>query len=319
MDYYYPNNQAPITTTPSDCGGGSGWIWGILFFLALLGVIGLTIWLVIVYRRDSKGKLINFTGQNIEVVSDTSVRGTWTATGNKSDTITIWATKTPPKFNSDGTVSNTDGEKPAEATNGATSVTLPGLKPRIKYFITLVASNSSTSNCQFYTQLVYMDSKTPVGVVANNTPANPDAVANTFAIEDILQIGKIQLQPTTSAEVGVTEVLFQQKPSSDRSLWVVNATGQIQSVEDTELCLFNNNGTLAAASCSADGSPATKTNSTWAYNPDSGALSNRWCLTNSTTSPMCMILNPITNGSASIRVATGSTSSDAWANAYEVA
>ena len=152
-----------------------------------------------------------------------------------------------------------------------------------------------------------MDSKTPV--VA--TTGSEDAKSSNFAIEDILQVGKIQLTGSEN-----TQVQFNQKPSEAHTLWYVNGKGQIVSNSENTKCLFNSNGLLTAGDCNTTSGDALN-NSKWSYNP--GKHANRWCLTSTTsnTNPTCMVLNPISSGTATIKVSDTSSVGDAWVNAFE--
>lgn len=293
--------------TSASC--GTPWIWIILFIAALLAIAGLIVWIVYAYHRDTKDRVITLKDANIEVASDTSIVGTWSNTGKDSDKVTLWATLHPPEFNDDGSLSNTNA-KSASSTNGATTVTLSGLAANLKYYATLIVTNPNISNYQVYTQLVYMDSKTPLVVTTEGTEPST-AKSSTFAIQDILQVGKVQLTGTDN-----TQVHFNQKPSEARTLWFVNASGQIESNEESGTCLFNTNGLLAGASCTTTAADSLN-NSKWSYNP--GKYANRWCLTStiSNDNPTCMILNPISSGTATIKVAATSSVGDAWVNAFE--
>ena len=288
-------------------GCGTPWIWIILFIAALLAIAGLIVWIVYAYQRDTKDRVITLKNANVEVASNTSIVATWDATGKDSDKITLWATLDPPQFKDDGSLANTNA-KSNSVTNGATTVTLSGLDAGLKYYSTLIVTNPNVSNYQVYTQLVYMDSATPMVV---STEAGGTTRSATFAIEDILQVGKVQLTGTNN-----NQVQFNQRPSEGRTLWYVNAQGQIESNEESGTCLVNNNGVLAAGECTTTSADALN-NSKWTYNP--GKFANRWCLTSTTSdaNPTCMILNPISSGTATIKVANTSNVGDAWVNAFE--
>ena len=286
---------------------GTPWLWIILFITALLVIAGLIVWIVYAYHRDTKDRIIEFKGANIEISSETSLTGTWPTTGKDTDKVTLWATLHPPKFNNDGTLANTNG-KSSTTVSGATTVTLSGLQPGIKYYSTIIVTNSNTSNYQVYTQLVYMDSKTPIIVT---TGTDTTTKSSNFAIEDILQVGKVQLTGDDK-----TQIQFNQKPLEENTLWFMNSGGQIESNAENSKCLFNSNGVLVADDCGKTTTDA-KINSHWSYNP--GKYANRWCLTSTTsnTNPTCMILNPISSGTATIKVADTSSVGDAWVNAFE--
>jgi hypothetical protein len=308
-DAYRVHSEREYKPDSSNCGAcGTPWIWIILFIAALLAIVGLVIWLVYAYQHDKKDRVISLKSANINVASDTSITGTWAPTGKDSDVVTLWATLHPPKFNDDGTLANTNAIKSPPSTNGATTVTLSGLATNLKYYTTLIVTNKNVSNYQVYTQLVYMDSKTPVVVSTEGT-----AKSSTFAIQDILQVGKVQLTGTDS-----TQVQFNQNPSEGKTLWFVNGKGQIESNAENGKCLINSNGILAAGACDTTATDGLN-NSKWSYNPSSYA--NRWCLTSTiaNTAPTCMILNPISTGTATIKVADTSSVGDAWVNAFETA
>lgn len=284
---------------------GTPWIWIILFIAALLAIAGLIIWIVYAYHRDTKDRVIDLKDANIEVASDTSLTGTWSPTGKDTDKVTLWATLHPPEFNNDGTLANSNAKK-SSTVSGATTVTLTGLDTGLKYYGTIIVTNSNTSNYQVYTQLVYMDSKTPIVATTGDTTKSSN-----FAIEDILQVGKVQLTGTDN-----NQVQFNQKPSEADTLWYVDGSGRIVSNADNTKCLFNSNGLLVASDCDTTSGDALN-NSKWTYNP--GKYANRWCLTNTTSNenPTCMVLNPISSGTATIKVSDTSSVGDAWVNAFE--
>jgi len=309
---YLPDNERE--PCPS-C--GTPWIWIILFIAALLAIIGLVVWLIWLYHKNStcKGQQIELKDANIEVSTSNSIKGTWAPLKNSSDTVILYATLHPPKFNSTGGLDNVSAQKLFQkAAPGSTSVVLTGLQPRLKYYATLIATSSKSNNYQVYTQLVYMQdgSINPSGVTGS---------ANTFAIQDIIQIGAIQLASETpiSGSTGTYNVEYNQTPTDTRRLFFYNANGQIQSSETNSalqnVCLFNDNGVLHAQECVTGGG----VNDKWSYNPASGKFANRWCLTSTvgTDTPTCMVLTPIQNGTASVTVTTPTTVGDSWALQFE--
>ena len=320
-DFDGPNYRvATETTAPSgDSGGGkTTWLWIVLFLIALAAIIGLGVWVAYLYheRSKEKGKTIDFKDPVIEVVSDTSIKGSWQTTNDPNDVITLYATTEPPEFDNNGNLTNPASQiQKQQAATNTTSVTLAGLQRRLKYYATLVATNTQTSNYQVYTQLVYMASETPVRVTVNSAT---NLVNNTFSIQDILQVGKLEAAEITAGSTGPYQVQFNQAPSEARSLWYVNTNGQIQLDETgtgvDNVCLFRSGETLVANNCGTTGS-INLTDSAWTYK------NNKWCLqsTTSNDSPACMVLNDISSstGKATVSVTTTSKPGDAWVNAFE--
>lgn len=324
-DFSEPNYRVTTQTTPAIgavCpeSGGTSWLWIVLFLLALAGIIALSIWIAFLYhnRSKEKGTTIDFKGAKIELAGDTSLKGSWDDTGDSNDIVTLYATTNPPQFNTDGSLKNPEPNQPVQkAASGATSVVLTQLQPRLKYYASLVATNNSASNYQVYTQLVYMSSSTPAKVAANPTTNN--LVNNTFSIQDMLQVGKLEAPEVAAGMTGPIDVLFNQAPAESRSLWYINNNGQIQLDEvgtgADNLCLFKNaNNGLVVQDCGATGS-IDLTNSSWTYK------NNKWCLqtTANTDSPACMVLGDISSSSqkAPVTVVTTSTVGDTWVNAFE--
>ena len=313
MSDYEPNAYKAVaipegsSSESGSNGGGSSFFWIILFVVSLLVIVALIVLLVYAWRRKTKDRVIDFKNANIKVTSDTSLTGNWPPTGKATDVVTLWATLQPPAFAENGSLTNSNPLK-AIAASGLSSVTLSGLQTGLKYYATLVVTNSDTSNYQVYTQLVYMNSSTPAISTLPNSADATSSIPNLFAIEDILQVGKIQLETDNS-------IKFNQTPSEASSLWNMNSDGQIVSNGSSTMCLYNNNGTLAAEECATLHS-SNLNNSKWVYNQ--GAFANQWCLANTVAgTPTCMILDPISSGSATVSVAANPKVGDAWVNAFE--
>jgi hypothetical protein len=309
---YGPDTEhEPCPVCPS-C--GTPWIWIILFIAALLAIIGLVVWLIYIYHRNStcKGQQITLTNPNIQVDSPTQITGTWTPTTN-NDTVTLYATLHPPVFGATGGLDNTSAatnSKSAKATDG--SVSLPGLTKGLKYYATLIASNSKTNNYKSYTQIVYMlDSTIPTNIAG----ASGTSVHNTFEIQDILQVGAIQIGTETTSDNNIFNVQFNQRPTEARSLFYFNDKSQLQSSNASleNICLFNSSGNVIAAPCGSTGLNDSK----WTYNP--GKLANRICLTStlSSATPTCIELSGLSNGTGTVITSTSSTAGDAFVLAFE--
>ena len=318
-DYEESNYRVVTQITPSsgESEGGTSWLWIVLFLFALAAIIGLGIWIAYLYhdRTKDKGKTINFNNPSIEIISDSSIKGSWDATNDPNDVIILYATTQPPEFDNSGNLTNPANQvKKQQASANATDVTLSGLQNRIKYYATLVATNGGTSNYQSYTQLVYVEADTPTQVTVNNSA---NLVNNTFSIQDILQVGKIETSDITAGASGPYQVQFNQAPSDPRSLWYINNDGQIQ-LDDTatgfeNICLVKSGDSLKADTCGTTGTKDLA-NSVWIY------TNNKWCLQSTTSgdSPACMVLNNISsNGRATVSVLTNSKPGDAWVNAFE--
>ena len=302
-DFNYPPDGSDLSVyTVPETTEGSSVIWVILFVIALIVIIGLVIWLVWSYRQHDKNcenaNVIEFKDPVIDIASNTSLKATWTSPDNTTDEVTLYATLQPPVFNKDGTLSNPKAQS-QKASPKTKSLTLTGLTSGIKYYATLVASNAS--NYQVFTQIVNMSHE-------------PTAASDTlFAIEDIIQVGKIQLTPNTT--LPNTQIEFNRFPTAENSLWNYNSAGQIESDSAAGVCIFNDGGILKADECSTTAIGIK--NSKWTYSPPNYA--NQWCLTNTLKNdkPTCMILNPISTGSNNI--STGETSAgDAWVNVSQL-
>lgn len=310
--------------------------WSIGFFLLLLlflVAVGLAIWWGIFYFRnrsnvDNKNGCINFKNPRILVQTNNSVQGTWDSTGNVNDVIILYASLNPPIFDSTGAVITPGVIASNSVTGNETSVTLSGLQEGLKYYLVLVASNKNTCpNYQSYTQIIYMSAGTPPSGVLSGT----SAVTNTFSIEHILQVGKIQLTSSDAfSEGGTGTVEFNQAPTQNRSLWFYNTQGQLEVDPETtatlgNVCLYNDNGTLAAGGCTGTGAIPLSQNQ-WTYFPfntgATGSYSNHWCLSSTVgpnSTPSCMKLNNINSStnSTTVSVTTDVTAGDAWVNAFE--
>lgn len=324
MDEFEPNYRVSTIAGATECPSETPWLWIVLFILALAAVIGLAVWVAYLYhnRTTSKGKTIKFTNPKIQILSDTSIKGSWDDTGDKNDVIILYASTEPLEFTSEGKPSNNDSVvKSQQATSGALTVSVDGLQSRLKYYATLVATNTSISNYQVYTQLVYMSSTTPAKATldANNNPTN-----NTFSIQDILQVGKIEAAEITSGSTGPYSVVFNQAPTDPRTLWYVNNNGQLQLDETgtgiPNVCLFKNSSNVLEARDCGTASNIDTANSVWVYNPKS-AFANRWCLqsTTSNATPTCMVLGSISSstGKATVTLSDSSKPGDGWVNAFE--
>ena len=347
--YAITTSHLPDTSvvTP-DCPPSTSWIWIILLIIALLAIIGLVIWNIYLHHRENKncsgctgpGVPISFDNANITVDSSTQISGTWTTT-DSGDIITLFATLSPPKFTTSGGLSNASaatnfrvanstilGQTGATGITGPTginpgvnSVSLPGLTPGLKYYATLIARNANTNNYKSYTQIVYMqDGNIPTSIAgATGSPPN-----NTFEIQDILQVGAVQIKEESIDANGIYNVEFNQRPTQARDLFYFNGSSQLQSIAPglESVCLFNNSGNVVAAPCSgivgatAGSMPA---NSYWSYNPQS-LSANKLCLKNTigTANPLCMKLTGLGQGIGTLSVAASEPGADGWALAFEV-
>ena len=294
--------------------GGSSVVWIIFLIIAILiiaALVGLIIWFWLRHRNDGKGKVLTILNPNIQVNSDNSITGTWTSTTNSNDTVVLSVTTQPPLFASGtgatgGHIINADVKSSQPASS--TSVNLTGLQSALKYYATLVVTNPSLTNTYAsYTQLVFM------GTTLTST--------TNFAIEHILQVGKLQVRDET--------VLFSQSPTDVNALWNYNASGQLVNTETTQCLYATSSNSLGVTGCNN----GTLANSHWTYNP--GSLANRWCLSNTVstanaantvngaTGAVCMVLGNITApsanapGFANVTVSSNSRAGDAWVNAFE--
>jgi len=301
---------------------GTPWIWIILFIAALLAIIGMVVWVIWLYHKNStsKGQTIELIDPNIQVDSDTQITGTFT-TKNANDIVTLYATLHPPKFNASGGLDNASAAKNQVGKGSDKSVSLSGLSQGVKYYATLIVTNTKSSNYKSYTQIVYMQGSTITPTIAGSTGTNG---ANTFEIQDILQVGAIQVNDPINN--GIYPVIFNQRPSTARSLFVLNSSSQLQLENNTltDVCLFNSAGNLVAADCKLNGvTGLTANDGQWVYNPTPYA--NRICLkstiptSSSSTAPTCIKLSGVGNGTGTLTVANDSGNGDAFALAFETA
>ena len=303
MSVYSNPDQYEVTTrtVPQQEGGSSGsWVWIILIILLILAIIGLIIWVVLLYRRNPSDRKIQLTGANVEVISPTEIKAVWGQTSSTEDIGTLYATLDPPKYNNNGTLTNANILKSSPVSNGGTQATVSKLTPGLKYYATLIITNNHTSNFAVYNQIVYM--ATPA-----STPPNDIEIQ----IRDILQVGAI--------ERNNENVTFKQIPSEEAAITFfmggITPGATNGQITQDNFCLYDNNGTLSAKECSEITSSELEL-SRWVYNHD--GLANRWCLANTVdqTRPKCMVLGPITNGpngTATIKVTDQSEQGDGWA------
>ena len=348
--YAITTSHLPDTTVVApDCPPSTSWIWIILLIIALLIIIGLIIWLVYKYHHDDKncsgctgpGFPISVAGAEINVDSDTQISASWTTT-DPDDVVTLFATLHPPIYNSSGGLDNSTAQTKfriagsavgATGSTGSTgftgttgtsnSVILPGLTKGLKYYATLIARNAKTHNYRSYTQIVYMQGSNVPLNVPGATGAN---VPNTFEIQDILQVGAIQLTSDVIDANGVYNVEYNQRPRQARDLFVFDDKGRLKlettATGLTNLCLYNSGGNVVAADCIAGitgAAPGSAPNSSYfVYNPDGNA--NKLCLKNSVDNgtPTCLKLTGIGSGTGTLSFSsTNLNAGDAWALAFE--
>ena len=346
--YAITTSHLPDSTVVPDCPTcSSPWLWIILFVLFLLLSVGFLIWALYLLRREKNcsgctgpGVPLAFSSAQVNVDSDTQITGTWTTT-DANDVVTLFATLHPPVFAADGSLSNTRSStlfKQAGAaaigatgitgttgvTGTANSVTLSGLTPGLKYYATLIARNGNTHNYKSYTQIVYMEG----GNITTFTNGATGTILNTFEIQDILQVGAIQLASDVADANGIYTVQFNQRPRQARDLFYFNGNSQLQlspaNAAGLEgLCLFNNGGNLVAAGCTggiigATGGSVPNT-SYFVYNPQNNA--NKLCLKNTIDggTPTCLKMTGLSNGIGTVSFASGTNlnEGDAWALAFE--
>ena len=346
--YAITTSHLPDTSlTEQDCPTcSSPWLWIILFVLFLLLSIGFLIWIIFLYRREDRncsgctgpGVPITVEGARINVDSSTQISATWTTT-DPNDVVTLFATLHPPVFSSDGSLSNSTAQTlhrvagaaavgptgitgATGATGTANSVILPGLTPGLKYYATLIARNRNTHNYKSYTQIVYMEA----GIINTFTNGPTGTILNTFEIQDILQVGAIQLTSDVADANGIYTVQFNQRPRQARDLFYFNGSSQLQlspaNAAGLEgLCLFNNGGNLVAAGCTggiigATGGSVPNT-SYFVYNPLNNA--NKLCLKNTIDggTPTCLKLTGISNGIGTVSFSNQTGPGDSFALAFE--
>ena len=347
--YAITTSHLPDTSvvTP-DCPPSTSWIWIILLIIALLIIVGLIIWLVYKYHHDSTrcsgctgpGVPISFDNANITVDSSTQISGTWTTT-DAGDIVTLFATLSPPKFTTSGGLSNASAATnfkvagstvlgptgvtgitgPTGINPAVNSVTLSGLTPGLKYYATLIARNANTNNYKSYTQIVYMqDGNIPTNIAgATGSPPN-----NTFEIQDILQVGAVQIREDSGDANGIYNVEFNQRPTQARDLFYFNGSSQLQSAAPglESVCLFNNAGNVVAAPCAGMTGAvpgSTPANSYWSYNPQS-LSANKLCLKNTigTANPICLKLTGLGQGIGTLSLGESLPGADGWAPVFEV-
>ena len=327
MDPYFDDPNYAITTAstrdvPEQQCSDLSWLWIILLIIALLAIVALVIWVIWLYHtRDNNTKeKLELTNARISVSTGTSITGTWEKTSNSDDIVTLYATLDPPIYDTEGKVTNS--VKSATAGTGSTSVQVSGLQSFLKYYATLVVTNKKTTSFHTYNQLVYMDAITPLGATGAT-----GAIGPTFSIQDILQVGKLELKSEIGSS-GQYDVNFSKNPSEENSLWYMTPDSKIKLDETKsgldDLCLFNSGGKLIAQSCGATGASSE---AIWVYNPSvkgstGVSYANQWCLNNTTQNdtPTCMVLGTISagiDGQALVTLSDKTTAGNAWVNAYE--
>jgi hypothetical protein len=344
--YAITTSHLPDTTdvaaTCSPC--SSPWIWIILFVLFLLLSIGFLIWALYLLRRDKNcngctgpGTPISFDNAKITVDSSSQISGSWTTT-DPGDVVKLFATLHPPIFTADGGLSNNSAAtnfNTAGSAVGATgitgntgvtgtanSVSLGNLTPGLKYYATLIARNPKTNNYKSYTQIVYMED----GNITTFTNGPTGTIFNTFELQDILQVGAVQVASDTVDSNGVYTVEFNQRPRQARDLFYFNNKSQLQLVNSvngpTDICLFNNGGNLVAFGCTGTipgaAAGSNSHDSYWTYNPRV-QTENKLCLKNTvdTATPICLILTGVGQGTGTLSLGTSLPGSDGWVTAFE--
>lgn len=326
----YELNTLPGETTSEGCScGSSNGVWIVIVIILFLALVALAIWSIWYYYNkrnctnnnnsscDSDTNKMSVTGVKLNIASNTSVTATWNQTNRATDNFVLYASLDPPILNNSGTVTNAVTQS-SVVSNGSTTATVSGLQARLKYYITLIGTNTLTTNYFLYTQIVYMLTDTDI---TEYVTGSTGTVFNTFSIADIIQIGKIQVVESTGTN-GVYQVQYSQTPVDAYSLYFLNNQGQLQlanaNVETTSgtLCLYNNNGTLNAQDCT--NTTSNLSNGTWTYSPIGYA--NQWCLSSSISTtgasgaaPTCMVLGKISSqGVATVSVNNNTTAGDAW-------
>ena len=334
---HLPEQRTSLECPNTDC--PAPWLWIILVIVLILVLLGFVAWIIYLYHRNSenKGGNIELLNPLIRVDSDSQISATFVT--NCNNTVTLFATLHPPQFTNAGSLSNANAAAHTQTsgslacTSGATgasgSITLSGLQPGVKYYATLIATNSSkSSNYKSYTQVVFLESGT-------FTPTFDAALGVTgplFEIQDILQVGAVQINNENADQTFGT--IFNQRPIVPRSLFFFNGISQLQATTETAfgsetICLFNVNGSLVGANCASGPtgsnmatSGTVNANSQWIYNP-SGFSANKLCLKNSVsttagaTGPVCLKLTGIGNGNGALSVTSDTDAGDAWVLAFE--
>ena len=149
---------------------------------------------------------------------------------------------------------------------------------------------------------------------------------NTFEIQDILQVGAIQLTSDVADTNGVYSVEFNQRPRQARDLFYFNDKSQLQLSPTNAtglegLCLFNSGGNLVAANCvnGITGATAGVPNTSYfVYNPQNNSA-NKLCLKNTLDSgtPTCLKMTGIGSGIGTVSFSNTTGPGDAWVTAFE--
>lgn len=275
----------------------NGWGYVAIFLIVILlvaAVIFLILWLTkkpattnINKELAISGVRFNLLPSNVTTTMDSSnmsavgtstrtVQATWESVGNSGDQVTLYADTKQINLNPNGipedpTSALLYSSPPVPGTSR--SVRVSGLQPNTLYYLMLVVTNPSVSGSNPVPGRVYTSDAIPPGQ---------------FIISDLDINGSIIVNSdntvTYSDQVkGVNDIF-----TYDNNRGTLNVRG-VGNQSNSDIVLYNNNGTLAAASYA---SINDKSSATWMYQ------NNQWCLkpsTSITTSAGCMDLNPQTN------------------------
>jgi hypothetical protein len=285
QQWYVPQNGASGTVTTKT--GTSVWSW-VLLVVATLIVIGFVIWYIFWTTKTNNNSgiypsALNITGTKIVVLSDTSIRATWTSVGDAADKVILYVNPTGStmKFDSSGKPLSNYKSSPV-VTSPTTNATVTGLVSGGTYDAVLVVTNPNYPNNA-------NTSHHQSGLVL----VSRGSVPNRFSISASGQGGQIRYSSSstpTNPITGPNQVFYTLNDSTvpgtlfhQDSDGYICATTQNKPLLPTDLCT-DNSYVLYSTSSNQLGiaqmqqlkdSGIPLSNAKWQYNAGG---QNEWCL-----------------------------------------
>lgn len=261
----------------------SGGEIALIIFVILVILVGLGFLIYFLFRSNDK-KELEATDANFTVESPTTIKATWSATGNAKDELTLYASteaitidkKTGiPVPNKDGTVINSS----ATVGSAALSVSVSNLLPDTLYYLALVVTNPSIKD----------DSNTITNKLRTTTNVPDSQITINKQGVDVSRISY-----NTSPDIAT--VTYKPKPiASDGTIFVKDGAFICAAEDDSQTScdptsdrfMYNDNGMLRI-DIPQNPNPAIPdipvAAYSWVYNFNK---KNEWCLASDTTTK-CM-------------------------------
>lgn len=318
---------------------GSHWPCIISVIILLLVIIGLVIWLIIRYTRDSNGNDKNdFSLSSAKIRSSgTTISGSWTATNSDEEfTATLYVSEDPLVFQSDGTIvcdHTTVLCDEETATKGTLNITT-GIKANASYNAAMIFTKDGVDNYRIIgPQKVF----TQTGATLVNQPV-------TFQIRDLDDcVGAVSntstytVSPANIGNYRYGRIFIDEINSTMDGYLIKYEDDDPTQITDPTMILCRKPNSLDVVLAEWDGSDnnihlpnetatISPNNCLWTYNespPNGAGGENKWCLdtpqstslTNSTTNNnLCLSRG----GTSSLVLAnissSGATTANSWFN-----